>query len=205
MNATNRGVNRVILCIVGVLLLASGAVAVTVMVWPAAAEWWKTAVSSAVTWMQDADEASRISDATTVSWFLVAVLAVLLLIVVIAVVVVARLGGGRSGVMSRLEAGEGTQGAVTIHHGFASDAISHSLAEHDDILFSRVRARRVKGEDVLHVSVTPRQNTSPAGIADTVSGLVDNLAILTGKPTPTLVSIHAGIRSRLASDQSRVN
>lgn len=205
MNATNRGVNRVVLFIVGVVLIAAGGAAAAAVLWPVAGDIWKTGASTAVNWLLDADEASRISEATTLSWFTLALLAFLLLIVVVAVMVIARLGGGRSSVVIRAEGGEGPQGSVTIHHGFASDAITHSLAAHDEILSSRVNSSRVRGADVLHVSVTPRQNTSPVDVAATVTELVDNLATLTGRETPTFVSIHSGIRSRLAADQSRVN
>lgn len=205
MNATNRGLNRVILFVVGVLLIASGGAVTTAMLWPMAGDLWKTGISSAVAWMQDAHEASLISEATTLSWFVLALLFVLLLVVVAAVLVIAQLGGGRSNVAVRFERGEGAQGAVTIRQAFASDAITHSLRGHGEILSSRVSTRRLRGEDVLHVSVTPRQNVSPVNVASTVTDLLDNLAVVMGRETPTLVSIRSGIRSRLAADQSRVN
>lgn len=205
MNATNRGVNRVILFVVGVVLVAGGGAAATAALWPPAGEIWRTGLSRAVNGMLEADRASRISAATAASWFTVALLAVLLLIVVVAVRVIARLGGGRSGVVIREEAADGAQGPVTILPGFASDAITHSLASREEILSSRVNASRVRGADVLHVSITPRQNASPVDVVETVTTLVDNLATLTGRETPTLVSVHSGIRSRLAANRSRVN
>ncbi|GAA3663655.1 hypothetical protein [Microbacterium marinilacus] len=205
MNGTNRVVNRIVLLVVGVVLLAGGAATVLAATWPVAGDVWSTATSSAVDGMIGADERTRLSDATTASGLVLAVLAVLLLIVVVAIVVIAKLGGGRTGTVIRAEAAEGAQGPVTIRHGFVSDAITHSLAGHDEILSSRVSARRVKGDDVLHISVTPRRNTSPVDVADTVTRLVDNLATLTGQATPTYVSIHSGVRARLAADQPRVN
>ncbi len=205
MNATNRAVNRTILLFTGLLLLASGAAAAAAVLWPAAGNAWQTSMSAAKEWMVNADQVTRISEATTVSWFTVAFLALLLLVVVFAIVVIARLGGGRSSSVIREEAREGVQGAVTIRQGFAADAITHALTGREEILSTRVDTRRVRGSDVLHVSVTPRQNTSPADVAGTVTMLVDNLTTLTGRETPTLVSIRSGIRSRLAADQSRVN
>lgn len=205
MNATNRGVNRVVLFVVGVVLLAVGGAAATAVLWPPAGEIWQTGLSTAVTWMLEAESASRISEATTASWLALALLGILLLIVVIAVTVIARLGGGRSSTVIREEAGDGAQGSVTIRPDFASDAITHSLASREEILSSRVNASRVRGVDVLHVSITPRQSMSPVDVAETATTLVDNLATLTDRETPTLVSIHSGIRSKLAADQSRVN
>lgn len=205
MNATNRGVNRVILFIVGVVLIGVGGFAATAMFWPVAGDAWKRGASAGVEWMVSAEKATGVSEATTLSWFTLLILAVLLLIVLVAVIVIARMGGGRSSTVIREEASDGVHGSVTIRHGFAADAITHSLAAHDEILSSRVNARRLRGTDILHVSVTPRQNLSPVEVAETVTGLTDNLATLLGRETPTLVTIHSGIRSRLAADQSRVN
>lgn len=205
MNATNRGVNRATLFIVGVLLIGVGGAAVMAMLWPEAGDLWKRWSSTWVDWMVSTDQTSRISEATTLSWFTLAILALLVLIVVIAVIVTARLGGGRSIVVIREEPGTGAQGSVTIRHGFASDAIAESLASREEILSSKVNARRLWGTDVLHVSVTPRQNVSPVEVAETVTGLVDRLTLLLGREISTIVTIHSGIRSRLAADQSRVN
>lgn len=204
MNATNRAVNRLILGVVGLVLIAVGGGIVTAIAWPAAADMWREAMSNAVGWLQEAHAATKITEATTLSWLALAVLIVLALIVAIAVTVMARLGGGRTTAVTRVEAGDGAIGAVTIRHGFAADALTHSLAGYDELLTSRVNASRVRGEEVLHVSVTPRQNTSPAAVAGIVTQLVDNLAVLLGKETPTYVSIHSGVRARLAADQSRV-
>ena len=204
MNATNRGVNRVILFVAGAVLLCVGAVAVLAAFWPAAADVWQSGLSAATEWMLAADAESRISDATTVSWFVVGVLAVLLVVVIAAVATISRLGGGRSSVVLHEEARGGAQGAVSIRHGFVSDLITRSLDSHDEIISVRVDARRLQGTDVLHVSVTPRQTVSPVVVAETVAGLLDNLATLLGRETPTFVSIHSGFRSRIAADQSRV-
>ncbi|WP_144796805.1 hypothetical protein [Microbacterium paludicola] len=204
MNATNRAVNRGVLLVVGAVLIAVGGGGAAAALWPVAAATWQSSPSSAIEWMHEADRASRLSEESAVSWFVVGILAALLLIAAAAVLVMARLGGGRSSTVLREEASGGAHGAITIHPGFASDAITHSLNDRDEILACRVAARRVRGADVLHVSVTPRKNTSPIAVANTVTRLVDNLAALTGRETPTLVSIHAGVRSRLAADHSRV-
>ncbi|KUF07704.1 hypothetical protein [Leucobacter sp. G161] len=204
MNATNRGVNRAVLFVVGAVLLAAGGAVFAAIVWPSAADLWQTGMTNAQAWLRDTETSTRLHESTTVSWLAVAALAVLLALVVIAVVIIARLGGGRSTTVTRAEAEGGTVGAVTISHSFAADALTDSLARHDEILASRVSAGRVQGEDVLHVSVTPRQNTSPVEVATLVTTLIDNLALLTGRESPAFVSIRSGVRSRLAADKSRV-
>lgn len=204
MNGTNRVVNRAILLVVGLVLCAAGVGVVAAAVWPSAGALWRSVASSVVDWTVAADAQTRVSDATMVSWSTLALLAVLALVVAAAMIVIARLGGGRSTAVIRVESAEGAQGPVTIRHGFASDAITHSLAQRGEILSSRVDARRVRGTEVLHISVTPRRNVSPADVAATVLRLVDNLATLTGGEAPTYVSIRAGVRSRLAANQPRV-
>ncbi|MHA3684482.1 hypothetical protein ACXR2W_09515 [Leucobacter sp. HY1908] len=205
MNSTNRGLNRIILLFVGVVLAGVGAAGVVATVWPFAGEVWQTGLSSATEWMHNANQQTRIWDGATVSWFVVGVLILLVLISAVAVFVILRLGGGRTSIVVWDDSGEGNQGPVTIGSGFVSDAITHSLAKHAEILSSRVNAWRVNGVDVLHVSVTPRQNTSPKVAAYMVAQLVTSLTTLTGRETPTLVSIHSGVRSRMAADQARVN
>jgi hypothetical protein len=127
------------------------------------------------------------------------------LLIVLAIGMICRLGGGRSSVVVRDEGGPDSLGPVTIREGFAADAITSSLANHAEILTSKVSTHRLRGDDVLHVSVTPRQNVSPVQVADTVGRLVDNLATLTGRQTPTCITIHTGVRARLAADQPRVS
>lgn len=205
MNATNRAVNRLMLALVGIVLVGAAAAVLVALAWPTWADMWTTGIQNAGIWLSEAHAATQIVSASTLSWIAVAILAVLALIVALAVTIVARLGGGRSNSVTRAEAEGGAIGAVTIQHGFAADALTHSLAGHDELLTSRVSSRTVRGEEVLHVSVTPRQHTSPAAVAETVTGLVDNLAKLMGSSAPTFVSIHSGVRARLAADQSRVN
>ncbi|WP_229730845.1 hypothetical protein [Microbacterium faecale] len=197
--------NRTVLFGLGLVLLVAGGGAVLASVWSVATGIWESWTATAVSWMQDAAHASRVSEATTLSGVTIAALALVLVIVVGAMVVIVSLGGGRSSVVVRDETGDGAQGPVVIRQRFASDAITRSLAARGEILTSQVSASRVRGTDVLHVSVTPRRNTSPVDVAATVTRLVDNLATLTGRETPTLISIHSSVRARLAADQSRVD
>lgn len=205
MNATNRGLNRAILFVVGAVLLAIGIGAAAAATWPPAAAAWTDRGSGALAWLRDADRATRLSESTRASWLVLGILLLLAVVVVFAVVALARLGGGRSSTVVRDERGEGVQGQVTIRQGFAADLITQALSAHDEILASRVSTRRLRGADVLQVTVTPRQNVSPQRVAETVAPLLDHLDALLGRRTPTLVTIRSGLRSRIAADESRVN
>ncbi|MCI9859558.1 hypothetical protein MIBA_15255, partial [Microbacterium proteolyticum] len=71
-------------------------------------------------------------------------------------------------------------------------------------LSSRVTAGEINRESVLHVAVTPRQNTSPRQVAEHVDTLVTNLGTLTGQNLRAYISIHTGLRAKLARDNTRV-
>lgn len=205
MNATNRAVNRAVLAVVGVGLALIGALVVTASSWSVIRDGWTQAWSATLAWMKAADRGTRISESTTVSWFVVGVLAVLLLIVILVIVIIARLGGGRSSTVVRVDAAGDLEGSVSVEKAFASDAITGALAGRDEILSARVSAATVHGTEVLQVSVTPRKNVSPSEVAATVTHLMENFAILTGRVTPTLVSIRSGVRTRVSAEKSRVN
>lgn len=55
------------------------------------------------------------------------------------------------------------------------------------------------------MSVTPRQNTDPRALAEHVDTLVESLAKLTGQDVPTYISIHTGLRAKLAHDKQRLS
>jgi hypothetical protein len=203
MNDTNRIVNRIVLIVAGLIMLAVGIAGILVFAWPSAADLWTGATGAGRTWLEDALAASAVAG-STLSWIVVGVLALVVLMIALLVVVIARLGGGRARSVLRSETSEGPLGRVSVRSGFVSDALRHSLQSHDEILFSSVTARDVRAQPMLHVSVTPRQNTSPRQVLDDVDRLITNLATLTGEELPTYISIHSGLRAKLAHDQRRL-
>ncbi|MFD4420239.1 hypothetical protein ACFWN7_01895 [Agromyces sp. NPDC058484] len=203
MNNTNRAANRIILLLVGIVFLALGGAAIILIVWPAAAEYWTGAGEAAENWIDQALETTKIG-LGALSWIGLAVLALILLLIVLLIVALTGIGGRRSRTVLRSTGQENPLGRVTVQEAFASDALQHSLGTRDEILFASVTANNVKKRPVMHVSVTPRQNTSPRHVMEDIDHLVSNLATLTGKNVPTFVSMHSGIRAKLAHDQSRV-
>jgi hypothetical protein len=197
MNNTNRGVNRTILLIVGLLLTAGGAAVILARTWPEAGNVWSAAFTTSIETLQRLDADSSVPGLAQATWLGIGIVAVLVVVIVVAVIVLTCLGGGSGGAVL-------TSDTIVIEQGFASDALTQTLERHEEILSARVRARRIRGNDVMHVTVTPRKNTSPAEVATTVGTLIANLETLVGRELPALVSIKSGIRSRLASDQSRV-
>jgi len=206
MNRTNRFLNRMIILIVGVLLLALGSGTVLLYLWPAAAEWWRVHAVIAHEWLDEAITRTSLGN-TTASWVTFGALAAIVLIVVVLIVPIARLGSGRTHTLlgsGGQEGLDGLDGRITIETGFASDALQETLSQRPEILSSRISTATVRGKPLLHVSITPRQGTSPRRVADEIDRMSSNLMTLTGSDVPTYISIHAGLRSRLAREQRQL-
>ncbi|MCC2028604.1 hypothetical protein KEC56_03525 [Microbacterium sp. YMB-B2] len=203
MNRTNRALNRIVLFIVGLLFLAIGAVLVTIIVWPAATEYWTGATEAGRSWLEGVVDQTLIG-ATAVSWIAIAALVLIVFLVILLIVALTRIGGGRTHTVLRSTGSQSPLGRVTVQESFVSDALKHSLNQRDEILFSSVTANDIRKQPVMHISVTPRQNTSPRQVVKDVDQLVTNLATLTGKDTPTYISVHSGLRAKLAHDERRL-
>ncbi|WP_295840247.1 hypothetical protein [uncultured Microbacterium sp.] len=195
MNATRRGLNRFLLFLVAVVLLAVGALALIVGLLPGGPDAWTTIAGGFQGWLQSLGR-------ETAGWGSFAVL-VVLAIILIAIVAAAVRGRRQAPLQSTGSAN--AEGRITVTDGFASEALNNALADRDEILSSRISAGEVKNESVLHIAVTPRQNTSPRQVADHVETLVANLSALTGQDVRTYISIHSGLRAKLAHENTRVH
>lgn len=204
MNSTNRGLNRLLLALFGLITGAVGVSLSLASFWPAARDQWGSATSAAVEWGVTAHERTLLGGTPPASGLLIAGLALMVVLVVAFTTVIVRLGGGASSAVIRDEGADGSQGAVTITQQFIAEAVTGGLQGCDDVLAVRAEGRNVRGTRLLHVSVTPRKHTSPKQIADTVTTVLENLNTLTGSSLRSLVTIRSGLRSRLAAEQSRV-
>lgn len=204
MNATNRALNRIILLILGLVLLAIGAVLVAASAVPGVGESWRMSGEAVQAWASHAWEDTKIAG-TQLSWLIIGMLAALLLLIVLLIVLIGRGVRGRRRSPLRATGSASELGRITLTDGFAADAIKNALSDRDEILTTKVTANDVKKRPVLHVGVTPRQNTSPLAVAHTLDTLVTNLETLTGQQVATYISVHSGIRARLAHDQRRLN
>ncbi|MDQ1123848.1 hypothetical protein [Microbacterium trichothecenolyticum] len=195
MNATRRGLNRFVLFLVGIILLAAGALALAVGLLPAGADTWTSVMGGFQEWLVSLGRESA-------GWGAVAAIVVLAIILI---VIAASAVRGRRQAPLQSTGSASDQGRITVTDGFASEALKNALAERDEILSSKVTAGEISKESVLHVAVTPRQNTSPREVAEHVDTLVTNLAALTGQNLRAYISIHSGLRAKLARDTTRVH
>lgn len=195
MRNTNRALNRILLLVVALVLLGLGALLIVAVAVPGAADVWTRTADGIREWSEGIGQPSLGIGA-------VAALVVVALILILVAVGAVR---GRHRVPLQSTGAESSAGRITVTDGFASTALKNSLDERDEILASRIASNEVRKETVLHVSVTPRQNTSPRRIAEDVDTLVTNLATLTGQQFRTYISVHSSLRAKLAHDQRRLN
>lgn len=194
MNATRRGLNRFLLFLVAVVLLAAGALALLVGLAPGGADTWTSVMGGFQGWLVGLGRESA-------GWGAVAAFVVL---AVILIVIASSAVRGRRQAPLQSTGSASDEGRITVTDNFASEALKNALAERDEILSARITAGEINKESVLHVAVTPRQNTSPRQVAEHVDTLVSNLAALTGQDLRAYISIHSGLRAKLAHDNTRV-
>lgn len=204
MNNTNRALNRTLLLIIGLLFLGLGALGIAIMSWPTAADIWTSAGTDARSWLDQAIAATAIAGGS-LSWIGIGAVAAIVIVIVLLIVALTSISGRRSKTAFRSSGAQNPLGRVTVSESFVSDAVKNSLAGRAEILSSQVTANDIRREPVLHVAVTPRQNTDPRELVDHIDKLLTNLATLTGRESATFVSIHTGLRARLAHDQRRLS
>jgi len=195
MNATRRGLNRFLLFLVAVVLLGLGALALAVGLLPGGTDTWTSVMGGFQGWLESLGRESA-------GWGAVAAIVVLAIILILIASAAVR---GRRQAPLQSTGSANDEGRITVTDGFASEALKNALGVRDEILSSRVSAGEVGKESVLHVAVTPRQNTSPRDVAEHVDTLVTNLAALTGQNLRAYISIHSGLRAKLARDNTRVH
>ncbi|MFJ4999079.1 hypothetical protein ACIP5T_13060 [Microbacterium sp. NPDC088619] len=204
MNNTNRALNRTLLLIIGLLFLGLGALGIAVMSWPTATDIWTSGGEGARSWLDQAIAATAIAGGS-LSWIGIGAVAAILVVIVLLILALTSVAGRRSKTAFRSTGAQNPLGRVTVTESFVSDAVKNSLATRGEILSAQVTANDIRHQPVLHVAVTPRQNTDPRELVDHVDRLLTNLATLTGRDTETYVSVHTGLRARLAHDQRRLS
>lgn len=204
MNSTNRVLNRIVLLLIGLVFLALGAVVIAALSWPTAGDIWTQAGDAADGWLAQAVETTRIAG-TSLTWIALGALGAIAVVIVLLILALTSVIGRRTKTVLRSSGAQNPLGRVTVTESFVSDALKNALATQDDLLSVNVTANTIRKEPVLHVSVTPRQNSNPREVVRYVDRLVSNLATLTGENTATYISVHSGLRARLAHDQRRLS
>lgn len=194
MNGTRRGLNRALLALVGLLLIAAGALAVLAGSSQEFAKAWTRTGTEFWARIQEQLAAAKITGQET-SWWTVAVMGVLVVAAILLVCWILSQGGGRTNQLAR---DDGDAGTTTVETAVASQAIKAALAGNKQVLASTVQTWRLKGGSGLKISLQARKGASPRELTAALDELVNGLDALLGDEIPVLIRIKAGTRSRFA-------
>ncbi len=198
MNGTPRGLNRVLLSLVGLFLLLMGSGLTLLAVVPEAALWWQRHASAGLDWLVDYEDRSRLL-VTSQSWIWLAAAAFFLLVVMVMLIWIANQGKGRASTLLSYEGNaddDGARGVVRFSCAVAENALKSALLERTDLFGVSAVSYDFRKETGLKVRVFPRQGVAPHEVAAGVVELVGALDELLGIEVPVLLSIDTGARSR---------
>lgn len=200
MNRTPRSVNRVLLGLGGLLLLAVGAGLVLLSVDPAAARWWQGAAPELL------DRASRLLSGTAMpglsqSWFWPALALAMIILVVLLVLWIAAQGRGRADTLVAEYDDGGAPGRIAISGSVPEQALREALLKDPDVTSVGVSTWALPDGNGLRVRIVPRQGAAPHLVAADATSLIDALDAALGRRSTVLVSIEAGRRYRLGREE----
>lgn len=194
MNSTNRGLNRLLIVALGLLLLLVGAGAAVGAWVPGAKDTWTPiadGVNTQVTsWLQQTPLAN-----TGSSWLLIALVAVIVIGIILLLAFSLRQGQGRTGTIISDRTPD--TGRTIVDVTVAKDALSDALSERDEFLTTSVSAYDVKHTPVLKVSATCRRGVSPRDATAIVEQNLEALDTLLGREIPVLLQLSGGFRARV--------
>lgn len=197
MRSTPRGLNRVLLALVGLVLLAVGAL-VTV-----------TGFSAAVSrgWLVVGEQlwdglTGLVRSAPTpggdVSWISVAVLVVLIAAVILMLIWIFSQGGGRTNQVAIAFHDGDLPGHTRIRTSLVADAVEQALEHEDQVLSAQVSTWKAGRADGLNLRLQVRKGARLGDTLGTARDLVTGLDLLTGTRAPVLIRISSGARARLS-------
>ena len=195
MNDTNRGLNRFVVFLVGLVLLLAGAAVAVGALWPDVQQTVSDGASDATGPVTDALSGGQV-------WILWVTAAACLVLALLLVVFIVRQGGGRTSTLLDLSEAEGahspTGGHVVVDARVAADVLEEALSSTPGVLAADVVAFRVKGENVLRVTVDARRGASPVDLRRAVDEAVARWDELLGTVTPVVVQINGGLRTQMS-------
>lgn len=195
MNGTPRTLNRILIGILGIKLLAIGVLLILLATVPAVAAWWQRWAAGVWSIWRDLFERTRFPGRGE-SWLWLVMVLILLLVIGAMVAWVAQQGKGRADtLLSEEDPGE-VPGNVRIGSGVAEQALRSALADRPDLTGTTVATYDFRGEPALRIRIQPRHGVAPHRLAAEVSALVEALDVVLGKRTLVLIHVASGARSR---------
>ena len=196
MNTTNRGLNRAVILLIGLVLLVFGIAAVLMAVVVPASTAWADSAPTVASHVDRVFAAAPLF-ATGTSWLAVAAIALLVVLTVLLLVFVLRQGNGHTNELFSDRTTE--HGSTIVRSSVAKTVVEQALSGRDDIVGSTVTTSDVHGTRVLRISATVRRGVSPRDVANSIREALGALDQLLGFETPVLVRISSGLRSRVTA------
>ncbi|TLM87033.1 hypothetical protein [Pseudarthrobacter sp. NamE5] len=197
MNSTPSVLNRILITVLGLKLLAVGVLLMLLASVPAVAAWWHSWSAGVWNTVNGAFNATRFPGRSE-SWLWILVALALLVLIVLMVAWIAQQGKGRSNLLAAEYDPGSVPGDVRIGGGVAEQALKHALAGRPDLAGATVVTYDIKGFPALKVRLQPRQGVAPHLLAAEVAGLVKALEAVVGRRIPVLIHIGAGARTRFS-------
>ena len=185
MSATSRLLNRALLLVGGLVLVASGAAAILT----GAAGWTRSwlpadsvtaALSPIRTWAATLPRTFGVPGAVSVT------AAVATLLVILLVVFVITRGGGRTRTVLRLQTDEG---ATSVDHDLPEAMLARALGERPDVFSARTSVYRVKGEPAIRLTMTMRRGADLARVLSAAELAVREWDTFAGREIPVIVHL----------------
>lgn len=195
MNTTNRGANRLLIFILGLVVLILGAASILLGVLPTFNSGWKSTAPTVSKSVSSTFGAAPFF-ATGSSWLYIALIAILVIIVVLLVRFIVKQGNGHTSELFHDDTTE--HGSTIVKAGVAKEALQEALKERDDLVSSSVTTYDVQGTNVLKISATARRGVSPKDVSDTIQTHLKALDQLLGVEVPAMIQISGGFRARTA-------
>ena len=206
MNRTPRILNRVLLGLGGLLLLATGAGLILLTTSPAAARWWQ---DNAPLLMAGG---GRMLEDTAMpgqsqSWFWPLLALAMAVAVVLLVLWISAQGRGRADTLVAEYDDEGAPGRIVISGAVPEQALRAALLQDPDVASVAVSTWELgtgtgTGTGTgLRVRITPRQGAAPHLVAADATHLVDAMDAALGRSSTVLISLEAGPRYRLGREE----
>jgi hypothetical protein len=195
MTNTPRVLNRILIGILGLALMAVGVLLILLATVPAVGVWWHVWAGGVLSFWLDLFERTQYPGRPG-SWLWLVICLAQVLVLCLMVAWVAQQGKGRTSLIVTEEDPGGVPGTVGIGGGVPEQALRAALADRPDLASVTVATYEVRGEPALKIRVEPRQGVAPHALAAEVSALVEALDAVIGKRTPVLIHIGSGTRSR---------
>ncbi|WP_375386846.1 hypothetical protein [uncultured Amnibacterium sp.] len=189
MNSTNRALNRLVILVVGLLLVAAGGTAVALAAAPDVAARWravaKELAGGAQPWVAD-------PVIGTASALVLGIAAVAAALVVLLLAFVLRQGRGRSA--AALQQRDGTA-TTRIDLAVPRALLEEHLGARDELVGVRISAYEVRGTPMLKITARCRRGVSPGDVSALVGRAVEDLERILGTDVPTFVQLTGGFRA----------